>query len=90
MFSVQIRLLKTEGFRLSAIYAGAFALSVLVMGAVVLVITDQAFRDQMVQHSRADLAAIQDGYRNAVICEAEEIHREDRQCHHDQRTRPLG
>jgi signal transduction histidine kinase len=73
MFFARIRLFHTEGFRLSAIYAGAFALSVLAMGAVVLVITDQAFRDQVVQYSRSDLAAIQDGYRSEGIKEAREV-----------------
>ncbi|HMH65758.1 MAG TPA: hypothetical protein VK515_09235, partial [Rhizomicrobium sp.] len=73
MSFAQIRLLKTEGFRLSSIYAGVFALSVLAMGVVVLVITGQAFRDQVVQYSRADLAAIQDGYRSEGVDEAREV-----------------
>ena len=75
MSFVRIRLLRTEGFRLSAIYAGAFALSVLAMGAVMLVITDQAFRDQVVQYSRTDLAAIQDGYRSEGMAEAARGHK---------------
>ena len=73
MSFVRIRLPRTEGFRLSAIYAGVFALSVLGMGAVVLVITDHTFREQVLQYSRSDLAAIQDGYRNEGLGEAREV-----------------
>jgi signal transduction histidine kinase len=73
MSSVLTRLLKTEGFRLSAIYAGVFALSVLAMGAIVLLITDQTLRDQVVQYSRTDLAAIQNGYRSQGVKEAHEV-----------------
>ena len=58
---------------MSAIYAGAFALSVLAMGTVVLVITDQALRDQVVQYSSTDLAAIQNGYRSQGVREAHEV-----------------
>ena len=73
MSSVRISFLRTEGFRLSAIYAAAFALSVLAMGAVVMVILDQAFRDQILQSSRADIAAVQHGYANKGMEEAQEV-----------------
>jgi signal transduction histidine kinase len=70
---VRISFLRTEGFRLSVIYAVAFALSVLAMGAVVIVIVDQAFRDQILQSSRADIAAIQHGYASKGVEEAQEV-----------------
>src|SRR6478735_374493 len=72
-FCVRISFLRTEGFRLSVIYAVAFALSVLAMGAVVIVIVDQAFRDQILQSSRADIAAIQHGYASKGVEEAQEV-----------------
>jgi signal transduction histidine kinase len=73
MSFARIKLWKTEGFRLSAIYAGAFALSVLAMGTVVLLITEQTLRDQVIQYSRADLAAMKDGYRTEGEDEVREV-----------------
>ncbi len=67
------RFLHTEAFRLSAIYAAIFAVSVLALGAMVLVITDRAFRDQIVEFSQADIAAIQSGYDNEGLEEAREV-----------------
>jgi signal transduction histidine kinase len=73
MSCVRIRFLHTEAFRLSAIFAGVFALSVLALGAVVFVITDHAFRDQVVQFSRADIAAMRNGYEAEGVEEAREV-----------------
>ncbi len=70
---VRIRFLRTEGFRLSAIYAGVFALSVVVLGVFVLVITNQALRDQIVSFSASDVAAIHNGYASEGIPEAREV-----------------
>jgi signal transduction histidine kinase len=70
---VRIRALQTEGFRLSAIYAAAFALSVLVMGGVVIAVTNSALRDQLVQSSRADIAAMAHGYATEGVPEAQEV-----------------
>jgi signal transduction histidine kinase len=70
---VRIRFLRTEGFRLSAIYAGVFALSVVILGALVLVTTNQALRDQIVAFSSSDIAAIRDGYASEGIPEASEV-----------------
>jgi signal transduction histidine kinase len=70
---VRIRFLRTEGFRLSAIYAGVFALSVVILGALVLVTTNQALRDQIVVFSSSDIAAIRDGYASEGIPEAREV-----------------
>jgi signal transduction histidine kinase len=70
---VRTRLLQTEGFRLSAIYAAAFALSMLVMGGVVIAVTGSALRDQLVQSSRADIAAMAQGYATEGVPEAKEV-----------------
>jgi|SRR5579883_1722979 len=73
MCCVRIRFLHTEAFRLSAIYAGIFALSVLALGSVVFILTDRAFRDQIVQFSRADIAAMRNGYHSEGVKEAREV-----------------
>ena len=70
---MRIRVLHTESFRLAAIYTGIFLVSVAGLGAFLLVITDRAFRDQIVQFSRADIASIQAGYASEGIPEAEEV-----------------
>jgi signal transduction histidine kinase len=73
MCCVRIRFLHTEAFRLSAIYAAIFALSVILLGGLALVITERAFRDQVVQFSQADIAAIQNGYDVEGLGEAREV-----------------
>lgn len=73
MSCVRIRFLHTEAFRLSAIYAGIFALSVLGLGTVVFILADRAFRDQIVQFSRADIAAMRNGYNTEGVKEAREV-----------------
>ena len=70
---MQIRFLRTEGFRLSAFYAGLFALSIVILGIFVLLISDQALRDQIVDFSDADIAAIRDGYASEGVHEAREV-----------------
>ena len=70
---MRIRFLRTEGFRLSAIYAGVFALSVVILGVFVLVITNQALRDQIVTFSASDVAAVRNGYASEGIYEAREV-----------------
>jgi signal transduction histidine kinase len=70
---VPIRFLRTEGFRLSALYAGIFALSILALGAFVLLITNQALRDQIVAFSANDIAAIRNGYTHEGVREAREV-----------------
>lgn len=76
MFFALTRVIRTEGFRLSAIFAGVFALSVTVMGVAVWLITTQALRDQVAQYARADVVAIQDAYRSEGIGEAKEVVRQ--------------
>jgi signal transduction histidine kinase len=70
---VPIRFLRTEGFRLSALYACVFALSFAVLGSFVLVITNQALRDQILAFSTTDIAAIRDGYAHEGMHEAREV-----------------
>ena len=67
------RFLHTEGFRLSALYTGVFALSVVILGAFVLVITNQALRDQIVSSSASDVAAIRNAYASKGLHEAREV-----------------
>jgi signal transduction histidine kinase len=70
---VRIRFLRTEGFRLSALYAGIFALSVVILGTFVLLTTNQALRDQIVAFSSTDIAAIRNGYASQGLHEAQEV-----------------
>lgn len=70
---MQNRFLHTEGFRLSALYAGVFALSVVILGGFVLVITNQALRDQIVSSSASDVAAIRNAYASKGLHEAREV-----------------
>ena len=70
---MRIRFLHTEAFRLSAIYAAIFAVSVMLLGALVLLITERGFRDQVIQFSQADIAAIQNGFDVEGIAEATEV-----------------
>ena len=70
---MRIRFLHTESFRLSAIYTAVFAVCIAVIGASVLTVAQQALRDQIVQYSRADVAAIHDSYLKAGLHEAREL-----------------
>jgi len=70
---VQIRFLRTEFFRLSALYAGIFTISILALGVLILVITDEALRSQIVQFSSSDISAVRNGYSNEGVREAREV-----------------
>ena len=70
---MRIRVFRTEGFRLSAVYAGIFAVSFVILGSFVLVITNQALRDQILAYSATDIAAIRDGYAHEGVHEAREV-----------------
>lgn len=70
---MSIRFLRTEGFRLSALYAGIFSVTIFTLGTFVLVITDHALRDQIVQFSSTDIAAVRTGYGVEGISEAREV-----------------
>ena len=67
------RFFRTEGFRLSALFAAVFALSFVILGGFVLVITNQALRDQILAFSATDIAAIRDGYAHEGVFEAREV-----------------
>ncbi len=73
MSCVRARFLHTEAFRLSAIYAAIFCVSVLAMGVVVLAIARDALEDQILQSSRTDIAAIARGYASDETDEAREV-----------------
>jgi len=73
MSSVRIRLLHTEGFRISAIFVGLFALLSAAMALSVLVTVDKQFRDQIVQFANADIAAARAGYDSQGVGEAKEV-----------------
>jgi signal transduction histidine kinase len=70
---VRNRFFRTEGFRLSALFAAVFALSFVILGGFVLVITNQALRDQILAFSATDIAAIRDGYAHEGVHEAREV-----------------
>jgi signal transduction histidine kinase len=70
---VQTRFLHTDAFRLAAIYTGVFAVSVAVLGFGVLIVTRDALQGQIVQFARADIAAVESGYRSERIPEAVEV-----------------
>ena len=70
---MRIRLIHTEGFRISAIFAVIFALSAAALAISVLVIVDQEFHDQIVQFATSDIAAVQNGYRTDGEREAREV-----------------
>jgi signal transduction histidine kinase len=70
---VRIRLLHNEGFRITAIFVAIFAVSAAAMAVSVLVITDGAFHDQIVQFANADIAAVRDGYNTEGEQEAREV-----------------
>ena len=72
-FCVRARFLHTESFRLTIVYAVIFALSVAVLGTVVLAITNATLRDQIVQFAQADIAAMRDGYEHEGVREAREV-----------------
>jgi signal transduction histidine kinase len=45
----------------------------LALGVVVFILTDRAFRDQIVEYSRGDIAAVRSGYLSEGIPEAREV-----------------
>lgn len=70
---MRIRAFHTEGFRIAAIFFAIFALSAAILTGLTLVIVDQELRSQIVQFARADIAAINDGYRMEGENEAREV-----------------
>jgi signal transduction histidine kinase len=70
---VRNRYFHTESFRLSAIYALVFALSAVVLGVVLVLITRHALREQILQSARTDLASMQLAFAEEGIEEAHEV-----------------
>lgn len=70
---MRIRYFYTEGFRLSAIYALVFTLSVLSISAVVLLLNRHALRDQVLQSARTGIVAMQRAYNEEGITEVREV-----------------
>lgn len=70
---MQNRFLHTESFRLLAIYASLFVASMLMLGALVYLVIDAAFQEEVMQGSDHDLASIEQGYSTEGLSEAVEI-----------------
>jgi signal transduction histidine kinase len=70
---VKNNFLRTEGFRLSAIYTAVFAVCVAVMAMMMVLTTQEALRNQMLRFAGADIAAIRHGYASEGIPEAREV-----------------
>jgi signal transduction histidine kinase len=62
---VRNRLLRTDSFRHAAIYAGLFVGSMAILVAVVFVIVDQAFKDNLLRETDDDLTSIRTAYVTA-------------------------
>lgn len=70
---MRTRFIRTEGFRLSALYTAVFAWSFVILAAVVLFVTNQALRDQILSFSSSNIAAVRNGYTSAGVHEAREV-----------------
>jgi signal transduction histidine kinase len=66
-------LIHTEGFRISAIFVGIFALTAAILAASLLFIVDKELQNQIVQFAAADIAAVHDGYQTEGLSEAREV-----------------
>ena len=73
MCSVLTRLLRTESFRLTAIFVTIILAAMLVLMALVYAITHEAFRTELHSAIAHDLASIEDGYRSQGVSEAKEV-----------------
>lgn len=62
MFFVLSKHFRTEGFRLSAIYTLVFALSVALIGFIVLATVREALLDQVISSARKDIRTLQIAY----------------------------
>jgi signal transduction histidine kinase len=70
---VRIRFLHTESFRLAALYTAVFVVCVTALGASIPAVVDAAMRELIVQHSQADIAAINEGNVHEGPHEAVEV-----------------
>jgi len=62
-----IRLLRTASFRLAALYVGVFAVSAVVLGAVVFLAARSALDQQMTARIETEMAFLQDEYRSGGL-----------------------
>ncbi len=70
---MEIRLIRTESFRLTALFAGLFIGAMLILGGVFYVIVDNAFESEILQSASRDLASIRQGYDAEGVKEAVEV-----------------
>ncbi|MBU6299486.1 MAG: HAMP domain-containing histidine kinase [Alphaproteobacteria bacterium] len=70
---MEIRLFRTESFRLTAIFALLFVGATLVLSGVLYAIVDSAFKSEVLLNAGQDLAAIRKGYDSEGISEAKEV-----------------
>lgn len=64
------RIFRTTGFRLAALYAGLFGLSVLVLFGVIYWITTDALRQQLVASIQGEVAALVEDHRSGGLSHA--------------------
>jgi signal transduction histidine kinase len=62
-----IRIIRTTGFRLAALYAGLFGLSVLLLFGVIYWITSDALRQQLAATVEGELAALVEDHRSGGL-----------------------
>lgn len=67
------RLVRTESFRLTAIFVAIILTAMLVLMALVYAITHEAFRAELHSSIAHDLASIEDGYKSEGVSEAKEV-----------------
>lgn len=70
---MQLRLLRTESFRLTTIFAGLLVGAMLILMAVVYAIMHQAFRTELLSSAQNDLASIQKALVAEGVPEAKEV-----------------
>jgi signal transduction histidine kinase len=68
-----IRIIRTTGFRLAALYAGLFGLSVLVLFGFIFWIVSDALRQQTTENIQEEAAALAEEYRGGGMVHTAEI-----------------
>ena len=67
------RLLRTESFRLTAIFAAIIIGAMLILMSLVYAITHEAFHTQLQNSIAHDIASIKDGFRSQGVSEVKEV-----------------
>lgn len=70
---MRIRILHTESFRLTALFAALFVGATLVLAASIYLIVDSAFKAELLHAADLDIAAIKKGYAAEGVNEAVEV-----------------